>query len=144
MPKSDTSKKVILSVWWGINGIIYWELLPSDTTITANIYCDQLDKVAARLTKNQNDVYFLHDNARPLVSKATREKLLSLGWAVLPHPLYSPDIMPLDYHLFRFLALYLANKKLKNEDQLKSDLTTFFDQKPKNFYEEGIMSLQTR
>lgn len=38
-PKPDTSKKVLLSVWWGINGIIYWELLPTNSTITAEIYC---------------------------------------------------------------------------------------------------------
>ena len=33
----------------------------------------------------------------------TRQKLLQLGWEVLIHPPYSPDIAPSDFHLFRSL-----------------------------------------
>ena len=36
-------------VWWDSKGIIYWELLPPNTTITANIYCQQLDRLAAKI-----------------------------------------------------------------------------------------------
>ena len=30
-------------------------------------------------------------------------KLLELGWEVMLHPLYSSDLVPLDYHLFQSL-----------------------------------------
>ncbi|KAK6767146.1 hypothetical protein RB195_026425 [Necator americanus] len=31
--------KVMLSVWWGIHGIYRFELLPNNTTVTAEVYC---------------------------------------------------------------------------------------------------------
>ena len=34
----------MLSVWWDFNGIVYFELLPSDQTINSNVYCRQLMK----------------------------------------------------------------------------------------------------
>ena len=54
-PKHDLHpKKVMLSVWWGIKGIIYWELLPDGCTVTADLYCQQLDRVAQKL-KGKHD-----------------------------------------------------------------------------------------
>ena len=51
-PKADLHpKKVMLSVWWGVNGIIHWEILPNGRTITADLYCQQLD----RLPKNSRE-----------------------------------------------------------------------------------------
>ena len=37
----------------------------------------------------------------------TRQKLLQLSWEVLIHLLYSPDIAPLDFHLFWYLKILL-------------------------------------
>ena len=67
-------KKLMLSVWWGIKGVIHWEVLPNGYTITADLYCQQLDRVPEKLKGKQDRVYFLHDNARPHVGKSTREK----------------------------------------------------------------------
>jgi hypothetical protein len=55
-------------------------------TITADLYCQQLDRVAKKLKGKQDRIYYLHDNARPHVAKSTREKLLKLGWITVPHP----------------------------------------------------------
>ncbi|GFV42526.1 histone-lysine N-methyltransferase SETMAR [Trichonephila clavipes] len=41
----------------------------------------------------------------------TQQKLNALGWEVLGHPPYSPDIAPSDYYLFRSLQNYLTGKK---------------------------------
>jgi histone-lysine N-methyltransferase SETMAR len=110
-PKNDLHpKKITLSVWWGVKEIIHWELLPTDFTITADLYCQQLDRVAAKLQGKQDRIYFLHDNARPHIAKSTREKLLKLGWVTVPHPPYSPDLAPTDYHLFHSLSNHLRKK----------------------------------
>ena len=85
----------MLSVWWGVKGIIYLELLPDGCTVTADIYCEQLDRVAQKLKGKQDRVYFLHDNARPHVVKSTREKLLKLGWVTfLIHLTLQTSLLP--------------------------------------------------
>lgn len=104
-PKADPyGKKVMWSVWWGIGGVIHWDVLPNGSTVTAEIYCQQLNRVAEKLKGKQERIFFLHDNARPHVAKSTREKILQLGWITVPHLPYSPDLAPTDYHLFRSLC----------------------------------------
>ena len=145
MPKPDLhSKKVMLSVWWGVRGIIHWEILADGCTITADLYCQQLDRLAAKLKGKQDRIYFLHDNATPHLAKSTRQKLLSLEWLTIPHPGYSPDLARTDYHLYRSLSNYLREKKLKDESQIKINLLNFFDQKTEDFDESGIVSLAER
>jgi histone-lysine N-methyltransferase SETMAR len=144
-PKADPHPmNVMLSVWWGVNGIIHWEILPNGCTITADFYCQQLDRVAEKLKGKQDRTYYLHDNARLHVAKSTREKLLKLGWITVPHPLYSPDLAPTDYHLFRSLSNYLREKKFNDENDVKMELVNFFRQKFQDFYERGILSLPER
>ena len=134
-------KKVMLTVWWDVKGIIYWELLPDGCTVTADLYCQQLDHVAQKLKDKQDRLYFLYDNARPHVAKSTREKSLELGWITIPYPPYSPDLAPTDYHLFRSLSNHLREKKFDDENNLQSDLPNFISQKYLDFYERGIFSL---
>ena len=85
---------------------------------------------------------FLHDNARPHVAKSTCEKLLKLGWITIPHPPYSPDLAPTDYHLFRSLSNDLRDKKFEDESDVKTELVKFFDEKSQDFYERGITSVR--
>ncbi|CAF5215482.1 unnamed protein product, partial [Rotaria magnacalcarata] len=57
-PKTDSyPMKVMLGVCWGVNGIIHWELLPNGCTITADLYCQQLDRVAEKLKEKQDNIY---------------------------------------------------------------------------------------
>ncbi|CAF1471208.1 unnamed protein product, partial [Adineta ricciae] len=72
------------------------------------------------------------------------EKLLKLGWITLPHPPYSPDLAPTDYHLFRSLSNYLSEKKFDDKNDLRTELANFFAQKSQDFYEHGIFSIPTR
>ena len=100
----------MLSVWWVVKWIIHWGILPVDCSITADLYCQQLDRVAAKLQGKRDRIYFLHDNARPHIAKSAREKRLKLGWVTVPHPPYSPDLVPTDYRFFRSLSNYLGEK----------------------------------
>jgi histone-lysine N-methyltransferase SETMAR len=85
----------------------------------------------------------LHDNARPHIAKLTREKLLKLGWVTVPHPPYSPDLAPTDYHLFCSLSNYLREKKFDDENDLKMELVNFVGQKSQDFYGHGILFYQS-
>ncbi|GBP37932.1 Mariner Mos1 transposase [Eumeta japonica] len=70
--------------------------------------------------KRHDKVFLLHDNARPHVAKPVKTYLGTLKWDVLPHPPYSPDIAPSDYHLFRSMAHGLTDQKFTSyEDYQK-------------------------
>jgi histone-lysine N-methyltransferase SETMAR len=69
---------------------------------------------------------------------------LKLGWITIPHPPYSPDLAPTDYHLFRSLSNHLREKKFDDENDVKMELVNFFNQKSQDFYERGIPSLPER
>lgn len=144
-PKDDLHpKKTMISVFWNMNGVIHFELLAPNTTVNSDLYCAQLDTVAAKLHRVQDKVYFLHDNARPHVSSTTRAKLQQLKWSVLPHPPYSPDLSPTDYHVFRSLVHDLENKTFDDREDLQIFLNGWFAQKPKEFWQRGIAELPTR
>ena len=79
------------------------------------------------------------DNARQHTSLVTRKKLLVLGWEVMPHPPYSPDFAPSDYHLLRSFQNHLNGKTFDS-----NELIRFFVSNNQTFYESGIMKLTER
>ena len=119
-------KKVMLCIWWDWKGVLYYKLLPENKMINFNKYCSQLDQLKAALHEkrpelvNRKCIIFHQDNARPHVSLMTRQKLLQLGWEVLIHPRYSPDIWaPLDFHLFRSLRNSLNGNNFHSLEDCK-------------------------
>ena len=116
-----TASKVMQSIWWDWKGIVYYEILEPGQTVDSVLYCQQLTRLQEAIQKkrpelvNRKGVVFHHDNARPHTSLMTRQKLTELGWEVLTHPPYSPDLEPSDYHLFRSLQNFLGGKKMANK-----------------------------
>ncbi|KAK6745623.1 hypothetical protein RB195_012003 [Necator americanus] len=140
-------KKVMLSVWWGVHGIYRFELLPDNTTVTAEVYCAQLQRLADKIRKEHpklDNVRLLHDNARPHIAKKTSQKILELRWEVPPHPPYSPHLAPSDCHLFRSLQHHLEEKRYDDRDHLENDLRAFFASMSPEFYAKGIRDLVRR
>ena len=66
-------------------------------------------------------VIFHHDNAKPYTSLVTRKKLLELSWEVMPHPSYSADLAPSDYHLSRSLQNHLNGKTFDSNEAVKNE-----------------------
>lgn len=143
-------KKVMLCVWWDVKGIIYFELLEDNQTVDKHVYCHQLDKVMSNLaTKrpslaNRKGVIFHQDNARPHKAEMSMSKINSLGWEVMAHPPYSPDIAPSDYHLFRSVQHFLKDKIFESTREVEAALWEFFSSKPEEFYLRGIELLPER
>jgi histone-lysine N-methyltransferase SETMAR len=131
-------------------GVIHYELLDRGVTITANLYSSQLLRADSKLRENfpallaNGNPVFLHDNARPHVATSAVETLTSIGRDVLPHPPYSPDLAPSDYHLFRSLKSHFSGTRHVDQESLVTHLTKFFASKPPEFFVSGIDSLITR
>ncbi|GFW13839.1 histone-lysine N-methyltransferase SETMAR [Trichonephila clavipes] len=84
---------------------------------------------------------FHQNNARPQTSVVTRQKLWELGWEVLMHPPYSPDLAPSDYHLFIVLQSFLSDKKFAAREDWENRLLDVFANKGQHFNERGISKL---
>jgi len=138
----------MLSVWWDQSGVVHHELLPKNMTINADLYCQQLQRVKAAIEEKRprlnNEVLLQHDNARPHVAKMTKSVIEELGWEILPHPPYSPDLAPTDFHLFRSLSNHLSGHIFESDAAISAFIDEFFDKKPKTFYRDGIQKLPER
>ena len=62
----------------------------------------------------------------------------------MPHPPYSPEIAPSNYHLFSSLQNHLDRKTFDSNEAIKNELIQFFAYKNQTFYESGIMELTKR
>lgn len=147
-PRPDTHrKKFMLCCWWDAEGMLYYELLADGETITAELYSRQLRNLAVAMQekrRRRTEVHLLHDNARPHIAKMTRAQLQQLGWQTVPHPPYSPDISPCDYHLFRPLKTFLSQQHTNTYDSLKTAISNFFDSQTPDFWHKGIHVLPKR
>ena len=134
-----------MCIWWDWKGVLYYEILAENQTVNSNKYCSQLDQLKAAFDEKRLELVkrkCIHqDNARLHVSLMTRKKLLQLGWEVLIHSPYSPDIAPSDFHLFRPLQNSFNGKNFHSLEDCKGHLEEFFAQKDKKFWEDGIMKL---
>lgn len=57
------------------------------------------------------------------------QKLRELGWEILIYSLYSPDLVPSDYHLFLSLQNSFKSIKLALKEVYENHLSEFFVQK---------------
>ncbi|KAG5322907.1 MOS1T transposase, partial [Pseudoatta argentina] len=89
-------------------------------------------------------VILLHDNARPHVAKPVKTYLETLKWEVLPHPLYSPDIAPSDFHLFRSMAHGLADRRFHSYEEAQKWIDSWIASKDMSFFRRGIHVLPER
>lgn len=145
-----TPNKVMLSIWWDCKGVVYYELLGKNETVDSDKYCQQLECLKAAIAEkrpalaNRRGVVFQHDNARPHTSVATCRRLYDFGWDVLPHPPYSPDLAPSDYHLFRALQQSLRGKKFQSSEGVKTHIDHFIESQKEDFWSNGLNNLPTR
>ena len=100
------------------------DFLEKGTTMNSERYCEILNTVRhdaylKRRGLTSKGVLFHQDNARPHTAKKTLELIKIFGWEVVPHPPYSPDLAPSDYHLFGPLKNHLRGTKLSDDEAVK-------------------------
>lgn len=143
-------KKVMVTVWWYTAGVIHYSFLNRGETITADKYCQEIDHMNQKLQRlcpalmNRKGPILLHDNARPHVAQPTLRRLHELGYEVLPHPPYSPDLSPTDFHFFRYLDNFLREKNFLNQDEIENSFRDFIESRDSDFFSGGIRKLVER
>jgi len=140
--------KTMLCVWWDWEGIIHYEILANNEMVNADLYVQQMHRLNEAIHQKRPDrrygVLLQHYNARPHIANMTKAAIQTLNWEVLPHPPYSPDLAPSDFHLFRSLSNNLRGVSFSNDMELRTWLDKFFESRPGDFYRRGIEKLVER
>jgi len=79
-----------------VNGMFYCEIL---RRLVENVRCKWPE-----ISKN-GDWLLHHDNAPAHTSLFVREFLINNNMTTVPHPAYSPDLVPCDFYMFPKLKL---------------------------------------
>ena len=77
-------------------------------------------------------------NGRSNVAKPMKTYLGTLKWEVLPHPPYSPDVAPSDYHLFRSMEHGLAHQHFRFYEEIKKRIDSWIASKDASFFQDRI------
>ena len=141
----------MLFIWWDQNGVLYYELLKPGETINGKRYRSQLIRLKRAIAEKRPEYATRHgalifhlDNARPHVAIPVKNYLENSGWEVLPHPPYSSDLAPSDYHLFWSMQNALTGIWFTSEQGIKNWLDSFVAAKPAQFFCDGIHKLPER
>ena len=70
---------------------------------------------------------FLHDSAWPHIAQPSLQKLNELVFEVLPHLLYSPDLLPTDYHFLKQLDNFLQGEYFHNQQEAENAFQQFLE-----------------
>jgi len=98
--------KVMARVFWDTQGVVLVGFVPPGHTVNADYYrilpSDRLWPAVRRKRPDllKKGVILQHDNAPPHRARQTVEKIEEMGWKLLQHLPYSPDLAPSDFRLF--------------------------------------------
>ena len=67
-----------------------------------------------------------------------------IGWQLLPHPAYSPDLAPSDYHLFGPMKEPLRGVRYEGQKDIERAVKDSLSRFPTEWFREGIKKLERR
>ena len=79
-----------------------------------------------------------------LCALRTQDAIQKLGWTTLPHPPYSPDLAPSDFHLFGMMKKGLKGNHYASIIDVQRAAKSWLRQMPTEFYQRGIFNLVPR
>lgn len=134
-----SAKKVMASVFWDCKGVIMVDYLEKGKTINADYYCTLLQRLREEIKTKRpgmlsKKVLFHQDNAPVHTAAKSIAQIYNCGFELLPHPPYSPDLAPSDYHLFPNLKKHLAGRKLSTDIEVQETVTEYFDDLEDSFF----------
>jgi len=138
-----SAAKVMGTVFWDAERLILAEFLERGQTITATRYVQTLHKARRALRDKRlgRNIIILHDNACPHTARLTLEAIAKMGWEVLPHPPYSPDLAPSDYHLFGFVKNQLRGQRYETTEAIQKVMRQCLRMAGTEFHCRGIFKL---
>lgn len=125
------------------------DYLEKGRTITGEYYSSLLNRLNDVIKKKRphlakKKVLFHQDNAPAHKSMKAMAKFNELGYELLPHPPYSPDLAPCDFYLFPNLKRWLQGKKFYSNEEVEWETDAYFHQLTMEYYSGGLKKLENR
>jgi hypothetical protein len=109
-------------------------------TVTSATYADLLKNHLCPAIKSKRrgrlstSVLLQHDNARPHTARSTVATIQNLSFECLPHPPYSPDLVPSDFHVFGLLKQAMGGKSFRSDKEVQQAVHKWLRSQPKEFF----------
>ena len=145
----SSAGKIMLTVFWDVQGVLLVDFLAHKQTITGAYYASLLKKLRRavkekRRGKLRRGVLLLHDNAPVHKSHVAQDAVRECGFRELNHPPYSPDLAPSDFWLFPGLKKHLRGQRFRDNEDLKTAVMLWLEGLEEEFFSTGIRMLQDR
>jgi hypothetical protein len=138
--KELTKDKVMLIVFWSVEGFHVIEPLPPNTTCTADFFQKRVIKPLNKIFKPKtagHPIWFHCDNCAVHRAKTSHKLLSDYEFVEMPHPPYSPDLAPSDFFLFGTVKERLKGLAAHDAEKTQS---SFVDEL-KVFTQEDLISV---
>jgi len=105
--------KSMILTFFDIKGIVHKEFVPTDQTANSGFFCEVLQRLHEKVQRHCSQLWrkqtwlLHHDNTPSHTFVLTHQFLAKNKIAVIPHPLYSPDLASCDFFLFPKMKLKL-------------------------------------
>lgn len=146
---SKSARKILVSVFWDSSGIVLVDFLEKGRTINGEYYASLLEKLRAAIIRKRRGkisrgVRLLQDNAPPHKSTVAVAKAIDCGFELLPHPPYSPDLAPSDFHLFPHMKKNLRGRVFGTDEETKKAVIDVLEGFSQDFFRDGLLGLIKR
>jgi len=121
--------------------------MPRGNTVTSATYADLLKNHLRPATESKRrgllstGVLLQHYNARPHTARSSVATTQDLPFECLPHPPYSPDLVPGDFHVFGPLKEAMGGKSFRSDEEVQQTVHEWLHSQPKDFFPRGIHAL---
>ena len=146
---SKSVGKIMVSVFWDASGILLVDFLEKGRSINGEYYASLLGELRAAIVQKRRGkisrgVRLLQDNAPPHKSRVAVVKAIDCGFELLPHPPYSPDLAPSDFHLFPHMKKKLRGRVFGSDEETKNAVIDVLEGFPTDFFRDGLFALAKR
>ncbi|KAJ7335342.1 hypothetical protein JRQ81_013283 [Phrynocephalus forsythii] len=150
--RRSTMERVVVET--GLNYRTVWKIIHAELhmnkvsarwgkTLNRNYYCNLLEKQCDALKQKRcgmisKGICLLADNTPVHTAQASVVTTHRLGYELLQHPPYSPDLAPSEFILFPGMKKPLRGQQFDDREDVIFKVEQWFSSKVENFYKEGL------
>jgi histone-lysine N-methyltransferase SETMAR len=114
----------MLTLFWDMEGVILVHFTPKGERVNSQNYCDVLrtkPKSAIRSKRREElrkDAILLHDNVRPQTANQTVETVNEMGFELMEHPPFIPDLALSDFCMFGPMKEALRGRRFSSDEEI--------------------------